>query len=84
MSDAALLDQMFDPFIQCFDTESAQRVAEFEVAPAVRKSVEFLTKRANEGMLSDSERADYEALIDDAGFIAILKLKAGRKLTSNG
>ena len=59
-------------------------MAEFGIAPAVRKTVEFLAKRANEGMLSDSERADYEALIDAAGFIAILKLKAGRKLTSNG
>jgi len=33
MSDAALLSQLLDPFVECLDAESAQRVVEFGIAP---------------------------------------------------
>ena len=83
MSKTALLDQLLDPFTQCLDAESAQRVAEFGIAPAVQQLVNALAERANEGVLTDDERTDYEALINAADFIAILKLKAQRRLGSN-
>ena len=83
MSDIALLDQLLDPFTACLDVESAQRVIEFGIAPAVEQRVSALAERANEGILTDDERMDYEALINAADFIAILKLKARRRLTSN-
>jgi hypothetical protein len=83
MSDVALLDQLLDPFTQCLDAESAQRVIEFGIAPAVQQRVTVLAERANEGMLTEDERIDYEALINAADFIAILKLKAQRRLGSN-
>ena len=40
----------------------------------------MLGERANEGTLSADERAEYEALINAADFISILKLKARRYL----
>jgi hypothetical protein len=83
MSAPALLDQLLDPFTQCLDAESAQRVIEFGIAPAVQQRVSTLAERANEGVLTEDERIDYEALINAADFIAILKLKAQRRLTSN-
>ena len=84
MSHTALLDELLDPFTQCLDMESAQRVSEFGIAPSVQKRVQYLAQRANEGVLTEVDRANYEALIDAADFIAILQLKARRKLTSNG
>ncbi len=83
MSHTALLDQLLDPFTQCLDAESAQRVIEFGISPAVEHRVSALALRANEGTLTEEERTDYEALMNAADFIAILKLKAQRKLTSN-
>ncbi len=83
MSDTALLDQLLDPFSQCLDAESARRVIEFGIAPAVQERVNALGEKANEGVLTDDERTDYEALIDAADFIAILKLKARRQLIPN-
>ncbi len=83
MSHQPLLDQLLDPFTQCLDAESAQRVIEFGIAPAVAQRVGALAEKANEGALTGDERADYEALIDATDFIAILKLKAQRRLTSN-
>jgi hypothetical protein len=38
---------------------------------------------ANEGALTPDERAEYEALVNAADFIAILKLKARRQLDQN-
>lgn len=83
MSDAALLDELLDPFTRCPDTESAQRVAEFRIAPSVHERVDALAGRANEGVLTEDERTDYEALISAADLITILKLKARRRLTLN-
>lgn len=43
-----------------------------------------LAERANEGLLSDDERAEYEALINVEDFVAILKLMARRQLADAG
>jgi hypothetical protein len=58
-------------------------VAEFRVDAAVQARVDFLAERANEGVLSDEERTEYEAFINAADFISILKLKARRHLESD-
>ena len=84
MSDTALIDELLDPFAQCLDEESAQRVVEFGIAPAVQRRVDELAERANDGVLTDEERTDYETLVNAADFIAILKLKAKRRLSTNG
>ena len=76
------LDSLLDRFSRCLDTESARRVAEFRVDPAVQVRVDLLAERANDGVLSDDERTEYEAFINAADFISILKLKAGRQLRS--
>ena len=83
MDATALLDEILDPFTRCLDAESAQRVVEFGIDPAVQQRVGALAERANQGVLTEDERADYEALINAADFIAILKLKAQRRLTAN-
>jgi len=70
------LDGPFEPFSRCFDAESARRVAEFRVDPAVQARIDFLAERANDGVLNDEERTEYEAFINAADFISILKLKA--------
>jgi hypothetical protein len=44
--------------------------------------METLAERANEGTLNESENAEYEALINAADFISILKLKARQRLDS--
>ena len=80
MSDQGLLDELLDPFVRCLDTESAQRLAAFQISSEIQNRVDVLAARANEGMLKEEERASYEALINAADFIAILKLKAQRNL----
>jgi hypothetical protein len=83
MSTMAMLDGLLDPFTRCLDAASARRVAEFGIPAAVQQSVQLLAERANEGLLTEEERTDYEALVNAADFIAILKLKAERQLATD-
>jgi hypothetical protein len=74
----ASLDQLLAPLALCLDAESAQRIAEFRIAEPVERRVSELAERANEGLLSDAERNEYEAVIGAVDLIDILKLKARR------
>ncbi len=81
-SASSVLDSLLDPLSECLDAESARRVAEFRIDERVQAQVATLAEQANEGLLSEEERAEYEAVVNAADFIAILKLKAIRSLES--
>ncbi len=80
MDAVAGLDSLLEPLSLCLDAESAQRLVAFRIDQPVLERIEILGERANDGNLSASERSEYEALINAADFIAILKLKARRHL----
>jgi len=75
---------MLDPVSRCFDGESARKLVNLPIDPAVQERVDVLAEKANEGLLTESERAEYEAYINTDDFIAILKLKATRYLATPG
>lgn len=82
MSAVVGLDGLLDPLSRCLDAESARRLVEFQIDASVQERIDNLADRANEGVLTDSERSEYEALINAADFISILKLKAREHLDS--
>ena len=82
MSATRGLDGLLEPLSRCLDAESARRIIELRIEPQVQERIDTLAESANEGTLSDSERSEYEALINAADFISILKLKARRHLDS--
>jgi hypothetical protein len=51
------------------------------VSAPVQERVDTLAERANEGLLNDDERAEYEALINAEDFLAILQLKVRGQLS---
>ena len=77
------LDGLLDPLSRCLDAESAQRILALRVAAPVQERIDALAERANDGVLSEEERAEYEALINATDFISILKLKARENLLPN-
>ena len=79
----ALIDELLDPLTLCLDAESAKRIADFQIAPSLQDRLNLLAERANEGVLTNNERIDYEALINVSDFVSIIKLKAQRLLKSN-
>ncbi|MPZ19237.1 MAG: hypothetical protein GEV06_15185 [Luteitalea sp.] len=84
MSASDALDDLLDPLSRCLDSESARRVVELRIAPPVQEIIDALAERANEGLLTDDERSQYEALINAADIISILQLKAREHLLSTG
>ena len=80
MNAATGLDGLLEPLSLCLDAESARRLVAFRIDPQVLERIEILGERANEGDLTPDERSEYEALINAADFIAILRLKAQRHL----
>jgi len=78
------LDGLLEPLSRCLDAESAQRVADFRIDPALQARIDILAERANEGVLTDDEGAEYEAFVDAADFISIFQLKAQRQLNPHG
>jgi hypothetical protein len=77
------LDGLLESLSRCFDVESARRVIALQVDTPVQERIDSLAEGANEGALTEDERLEYEALINAADFIAILKLKARQHLDSN-
>jgi hypothetical protein len=77
------LDNLLDTFSRCLDAESARRVTEFRVDANVQARIGVLAEQANDGLLSDDERTEYESLVNAADLISILKLKAKRQLKVN-
>ena len=74
------LDSLLEPLGQCLDAQSARQVADLRVAAVVQEKLDSLAERANDGVLTADERAEYEALVNAVDFIDILKLKARQRL----
>jgi len=74
------LDSLMELLSRCLDAESARRLVAFQIDPPLEARIEILAEEANEGILTAEERSEYEALINAADFIAILKLKARQHL----
>jgi len=79
----SILERMLDPLSRCFNAESARRLVDFRFDPELNNRVEYLAERCNEGLLTPSEREEYELIVDTADVIAIIKLKAQRWLSTN-
>ena len=60
IQETSVLDRMLDPLIRCLDAESVKRVLELSVDPVVQARVDVLAERANEGLLTPEERAEYQ------------------------
>ncbi len=83
MSAVPVLDGLIEPLSRCLDSESSRRVIEFQIDPSIDERMTIMAERANEGLLTPDEHAEYEALINAADFISILKLKARQHLNSS-
>lgn len=55
-------------------------MSQFRIGLEVQPRIDDLAERANEGLLSEDERGEYEAFINAADFISILKLKTRRQV----
>ena len=83
MGAATALDGLLDPLSRCLDAESARRIVALRVAAPVQERIDTLANVPTTAHSRDDERAEYEALINAADFISILKLKARENLPAD-
>jgi hypothetical protein len=72
----SMLERIFDPLTECFTPEVARRVLEISIDPTEQERINVLADKANEGLLTDTEREYYAEFIEAADLLAILKAKA--------
>jgi len=81
---ATSLDAMMSPVTNCLDANALRSLSELRASPETSERMEWLAERANEGLLTADERAEYESLIMFANFLGVLQSKARKKLGALG
>lgn len=74
-------DPIFEPLLH---GELAKRLADYHPSAQTLQRIETLRSLANEGELSEDDRAEYETLIESLDLVAILQAKARATLDQRG
>jgi hypothetical protein len=77
---STVLDRVLGPLTDCFTPEVASRIVGLKLDPVVQSRLDELAEKANEGLLTQEERAEYEQYVDSIDFVAILKAQARRAI----
>jgi hypothetical protein len=64
--------------------EQMQQLARLQGDPVIAERLMDLARKANEGELSESERAEYEAYIEANNLLAVLQAEARFRLSDPG
>lgn len=72
----SIADRMLEPLTACLTPEVAERIVQTRVSPDLQARVDQLANKANEGALTDEERAEYAEFVEWADMIAIFKTQA--------
>jgi hypothetical protein len=70
------------PLAACFTPEVARKIVDFRADDVTEARLLYLRERANEGTLSESERAEYQEFVDALDFVGVLKAQARATLDS--
>ncbi|MEO7317958.1 MAG: hypothetical protein ABIZ56_03105 [Chthoniobacteraceae bacterium] len=71
-----IIESLLDPVSRCFTMETAQALSQLKTDEVVSRRIRELAEKANEGLLSESERRDYETCVHVGNVVAILQAKA--------
>jgi hypothetical protein len=82
MSTTEILEQVLDPFVDCLTPEAAERIVALRAEPAVQMRLDQLADRANEGVLTPEEQAEYERFRATFHLVSLLQSKARQLLNA--
>jgi hypothetical protein len=80
-AELSYLDRLLAPVTQCLTPDVAERLVALRADVDVQARIDELADKANEGLLSAEERAEYEDYIEAIDMIAILQARARAVLT---
>jgi hypothetical protein len=74
--DAPVLDRLLDPVARALTPEVAHRLVDLRFDSIAQAHIDRLSRKCNEGRLTEAERREYESYVYAIDFIAILQAKA--------
>jgi hypothetical protein len=80
MATVSTLDRFLDPVDGTLTPEVARRIVDWRPDDELRKRIEELGCKADEGTLTPEEDAEYREYIEEGDVIALLQAKARRLL----
>jgi hypothetical protein len=76
----SVLDQYMAPFVDALTPEVAQKILDTRISAQLQSQLDVLAQKANEGLLSEEERMDYEEALDALDVLATIKANAREAL----
>lgn len=81
---STVIDDILNPVADCLTPDVAKRLMELRLNPATQARIDDLAIKANEGLLTPDERAEYADIVEGLDFLGILKAKARSVMARNG
>jgi len=73
---SSALERILAALAECLTPESAERISRFQIDSETRARIDKLATNANEGTISDTERAEYLDYVEAMDLIGIFQTKA--------
>jgi hypothetical protein len=80
--DSEAFDRGTKPVLELFSADQTRQIAAYQADDALRRDIEALAAKSNEGTLTPAERAKYEGYVRANKFVAILQAQARKILAS--
>ena len=71
-----VIDDILTPVADCLTPDVARRLTELRLNPGTQARIDELAEKANEGLLTPDERAEYADIVEGLDFLGILKAQA--------
>ena len=76
----SLFDQIIELFAACLTRDAAQKIADARADAATQAQLDDLAEKANRGVLSDTEKEQYQRLLALFHVVSLLQIRAKRIL----
>ena len=72
----AVLDEMLEPVTRAFSRDVAEALVGIKASESAQERIAELAEKCNEGLLTPTERAEYESYVSAVDLISVLQAKA--------
>ena len=72
----AVLDEMLEPVTRAFSRDVAEALVGITASKSAQKRISELAEKCNEGLLTPTERSEYESYVSAVDLISVLQAKA--------
>ena len=80
----AVLDEILEPITRAFSRDVAEALVKLKASQSAQARISELAEKCNEGLLTPTERAEYESYVSAVDLISVLQAKARLWLARQG